>query len=227
MALTGTQIGLITFGILLVIALVAFLVWWFVFKGPPDCLIQIKEKCKPGGGDVTCEEYAECEQRSDLKLDTCVHTWHIKNCTDDKRGPGKGTVDGKTLTWEGPYFKINTQSGGGLQASIPEIDLSKIDTIVLKLDFSDSYKNNNTGSEITVGLSVGMKVNDLLSKYKEIIATVSDAEVLGGGVPGTTKIGNVFVGDSTLESLSVNFIILTNRDLKNTKQVVTLKFTSK
>jgi hypothetical protein len=227
MALTGTQIGLISFGILLALGLTAFLVWWFVFRGLPDCLVQVKAKCKPGGGDVTCEEYAECVERSDYKPDPCVSTWHLKNCADEKRGPGKGTVDGKTLTWEGPYYKINTQGGGGLQASIPEIDLSKIDTIVLKLDFSDTSKNNSTGSEITFGLSVGMKVSDLLAKYKDINATVSDAKVLESGVPGTTKIGNVSVGDSTLASSNVNFIILTNRDLKNTKQVVTLKFTPK
>lgn len=224
MSLTSEEkIVLILIAVVILVGCGIFL--WRKFNPLTDCLDKVKALCKPYG-DVTCEEYRMCVQRSDFKQGLCKGTWVSKNCTD-KAGPGKGTIDGKTLTWEGPYFKISTQGGGGLQSSIPEIDLTKIDTIVLKLDFSDKYRNNNTDSEITVGLGINMKVKDLVAKYPNFTAEVSDSTIIPGDFKGLTKLGNIYVGDSTIESPSTSFVMLTSQNLKNTNKVITLKFSPK
>lgn len=241
MTLTTIQQVGIALSILLLLV-IGGLVWWFFFKSPPDgppdgppvdCVDQIKKVCKLSD-TLTCEDYATCLQSAAYTSNAvtgCTTDWLDKNCADFKPGPGSGQTTDSTYTWTGEYFKISALGGGGgLQSSLPNVDLSVINKVVLNIDFSSNYVNNDTGSEITFSMNLGKTVAQLVSEYSFIHVTPPDgiknlppnpADATGGAV----ILGSVIIGDSTVNpGQSVNFTFNTDTNMRDKKEIFTLVF---
>jgi hypothetical protein len=244
MGLTTTQqVGIVLSIVLLIV--IGVLVWWFFFKKsdtptptsggdkpPVDCVEQIKKSCKLSD-TLTCEDYATCLQSAAYTSNVvtgCTTDWLDKNCADFKPGPGSGQTTSSTYTWTGEYFKISALGGGGLQSSLPNVDLSVINKVVLNIDFSSNYVNNDTGSEITFSMNLGKTVAQLVSEYSFIHVTPPDgiknlppnpSDTTGGAV----ILGSVIIGDSTINpGQSVNFTFNTDTNMRDKKETFTLVF---
>jgi hypothetical protein len=202
-----------------------------------NCLAYITNICKPGG-TMSCEEYAECIQRNDITalgdITGCTN-WFSTNCANFKPGSGTGTITGDTLTWSGMYYRINAFFGG-TAAAIPGVDFDTISTLVLNIDFSDSYKNNNTGSFVAFGVNT-LKPSNFSSKFSKITATVNDssiniipfAEPLPNWVTSDnfTKNSNVYIFDSTIPNIADSEIVInTDTNLADKQLTFTITFTS-
>jgi hypothetical protein len=196
---------------------------------------QVKKVCKLTDS-LTCDEYATCVQTTAYTKNAvagCTSDWLDKNCSDFKPGPGKGTTTGSTYTWTGEYFKISAQGGGGIQASLPDVDLSVVNKVVLELDFSSQYAHNDTGSEITFSMNLGKTAGQLVSEYSSIQVippagiknlTPNPGDAKGGAV----ILGSVILGDSIINpGRSVNFTFNTDTNLKGKKETFTLIFNKK
>ena len=187
--------------------------------------------CKPDGTVPTCEEYALCEQKADKPYQSC-NNWAVANCNNWKPTPGPPIIVDKTATWTGEYFKINTLGGGGLSAAMPKIDLTTIDTLILNIDFSNKYINNNTGSEITIGLVTGMTVEDIRNKINSISVDISDSNIKLIPFPASyqyTPFQNsqvVYLFDSTVKQTVpiVELTLNTDTDLTNKNITLTIHF---
>lgn len=247
------QIGIVISIILIIIS--GVLIWWFFFKtsdppAPPDptpdptpdpgappvdCIEQIKKSCNLTD-TLTCEDYATCLQTSAYTSNAvvgCTPTWMKTNCAAFKPGPGTGQTTDSTYTWTGEYFKISTLGGGGLQSALPNVDLSVINKVILNIDFSSKYNNNDNGSEVTFSMTLGKTVAQLVSEYSYIHLVPPDgiknitpdpADATNGAV----ILGSVIIGDSLLNpGQSVSFTFNTDTNMRDKKETFTLVFIKK
>jgi hypothetical protein len=234
----GNQMVLIV-TILIFLLICGGAMWWFFTQGdagtdtpptpppPPTCLDEVKKACNLDD-TLTCQTYAECLQSAAMSQIRCTDSdWFKTNCSDFKPNPGGGDVTNTTFTWSGPYFKIST-FGNGIQSDLG-VDFTKIDTVVLNVDFSDSYIRNNSGTFFSFASSTGQAVEGLKKTYKDIQVTISPSDIQPVPYTGVISrdidtIGQVTIANSNIQLGLVEFSFNTNQYLGNKKVTFTFKF---
>lgn len=191
-----------------------------------DCIDQIKKICNMSDSNVTCDGYYTCLQSvayAENVVSGCKSDWLNEHCTGFVPGPGTGGVTGSTYAWTGPYFKINALGDGGSYSAL-NIDLSVINKVVLNIDFSSKYVNNNTDTEVTFTI-IGSDVTSIVSEYTSIrVIPPDDIKIVTPTpTPGVTILGDVGLGDSTVNENYINITFNTDTHLK-TSETFTLLF---
>jgi hypothetical protein len=190
-----------------------------------DCVDQIKKICNMSDSNVTCDGYYTCLQTvayAENVVSGCKSDWLNEHCIGFVPGPGTGVITGSTYAWTGPYFKI-VALGTGPRSAL-NIDLSVINKVVLNIDFSYKYMNNNTDTEVTFSIN-GSNVKSLVSEYTSIRVIPPDNIKIATPTPspGVTILGDVELGDSTVNENYVNLTFNTDTHLK-TSETFTLLF---